>query len=121
MEDLVEEIVGEIRDEQDRPHQRVARDREGGWTLSGLLRPDEASDIVGVELPSGEQTETLGGLIIERLGRIPREGDVVIVQAPVIGPEDPVVLDVALTVSQMDGRRIDRVRVRFLESGVNEV
>lgn len=120
LEDLVEEIVGEIRDEQDRPHQRVARDREGGWTVSGLLRPDQASDIVGVELPHGEQTETLGGLIIERLGRIPREGDVVIVQAPVIGPEDPVILDVALTVSQMDGRRIDRVRVRFLESGVSE-
>lgn len=115
LEDLVEEIVGEIRDEQDRPHHRVARDRESGWMLSGLLRPDEASDIVGVEIPAGEQSETLGGLIIERLGRIPQEGDVVIVQAPVIGPDNPVELDVALTVSQMDGRRIDRVRVRFIE------
>ncbi|MDA2989174.1 MAG: hemolysin family protein [Actinomycetota bacterium] len=117
LEDLVEEIVGEIRDEQDRPHHRVARDREGGWTLSGLLRPDEASDIIGVELPSGEQNETLGGLIIERLGRLATEGDSVIVSAPVLGPEDPVHLDVVLTVNQMDGRRIDRVRVRFLDSG----
>ena len=116
LEDLVEEIVGEIRDEQDRPHHRVARDREGGWTLSGLLRPDEASDIIGVELPSGEQSETLGGLIIERLGRLANDGDSVIVSAPVVGPDEPVHLDVLLTVKQMDGRRIDRVRVRFLES-----
>ena len=116
LEDLVEEIVGEIRDEQDRPHHRVARDREGGWTLSGLLRPDEASDIIGVELPSGEQNETLGGLIIERLGRLANEGDSVIVSAPVVGPDEPVNLDVVLTVKQMDGRRIDRVRVRFLDT-----
>ena len=116
LEDLVEEIVGEIRDEQDRPHHRVARDREGGWTLSGLLRPDEASDIIGVELPSGEQNETLGGLIIERLGRLANEGDSVIVSAPVVGPDEPVHLDVVLTVNRMDGRRIDRVRVRFLDS-----
>ena len=116
LEDLVEEIVGEIRDEQDRPHNRVARDREGGWTLSGLLRPDEASDIIGVEVPSGEQSETLGGLIIERLGRLANDGDSVIVSAPVVGPDEPVHLDVVLTVKQMDGRRIDRVRVRFLES-----
>lgn len=120
LEDLVEEIVGEIQDEQDRPHHRVARDREGGWTISGLLRPDEASDIIGVELPQAEQSETLGGLIIERLGRLAREGDVVIVQAPVIGPDEPVVMDVALTVQRLDGHRIDRVRVRFLERVVGE-
>ena len=70
-----------------------------------------------MELPSGEQNETLGGLIIERLGRLATEGDSVIVSAPVLGPEDPVHLDVVLTVNQMDGRRIDRVRVRFLDSG----
>jgi CBS domain containing-hemolysin-like protein len=116
LEDLVEEIVGEIQDEQDRPERRIERDREGGWTLSGLLRPDEASEIMGVQLPSGEQSETLAGLIVERLGRIASEGDVVIVPAKVIGPEEPVELEVALAVSAMDGRRIDRVRARFVES-----
>jgi CBS domain containing-hemolysin-like protein len=116
LEDLVEEIVGEIQDEQDRPHNRIERDRDGGWTLSGLLRPDEASEILGVHLPRGNQTETLGGFMIEQLGRLANEGDVVIVSAPVIGPDEPVSLDVALTVSQMDGRRIDRVRARIIES-----
>lgn len=116
LEDLVEEIVGEIQDEQDRPQRRIERDREGGWTLSGLLRPDEASEILGVELPSGEQTETLGGLIVERLGRLAREGDGIIVPARVIGPDDPVEMEVALAVSKMDGHRIDRVRARFVES-----
>jgi CBS domain containing-hemolysin-like protein len=117
LEDLVEEIVGEIQDEQDRPERRVRRLSDGTWELSGLLRPDEASEVLGVALPEGEQSETLGGLIIEKLGRIPREGDTVIVRAPVVGPQEPVDLDVALTVHTMDERRIDQIRVRFVEVG----
>jgi CBS domain containing-hemolysin-like protein len=116
LEDLVEEIVGEIQDEQDRPLKRIERDRDGAWTLSGLLRPDEASEILGVRLPEGQQTETLGGFIVEMLGRLAQEGDVVIVKAPVMGPEDPIELEVALSVSKLDGRRIDRVRARFVDS-----
>lgn len=119
LEDLVEEIVGEIQDEQDRPERRMERDQQGGWTLSGLLRPDEASEILGVQLPTGEQSETLGGLIVERLGRIAGEGDVVIVSARVIGADEPVEREVALTVRAMEGRRIDRVRARFVESAEN--
>lgn len=115
LEDLVEEIVGEIQDEQDRPHHGVTRSSDGAWRLSGLLRPDEASEVLGVALPHGEQTETLGGLITERLGRIPRDGDTVIVTAPVIGPQEPIHLEVALTVHAMDERRVDQVRVRFVE------
>ena len=115
LEDLVEEIVGEIQDEQDRPNRGVTRASDGSWTWSGLLRPDEASEVLGVALPHGEQTETIGGLIMERLGRIPQEGDTVIVSAPVMGPEEPVHLDVALTVQAMDGRRVDQIRARFIE------
>lgn len=114
LEDLVEEIVGEIQDEQDRPDRGVSRDADGVWTLSGLLRPDEVSEILGVALPLGEQTETLAGLLTERLGRIPRAGDTVIVAAPVIGPAEPVVMDVALNVHTMDGRRVDQIRARFV-------
>ncbi len=114
LEDLVEEIVGEIQDEQDRPDHGASRDVDGVWILSGLLRPDEASEVLGVALPEGEQTETLAGLITERLGRIPRSGDTVIVSAPVIGPDEPVTLDVALNVHAMDGRRVDQIRARFV-------
>jgi CBS domain containing-hemolysin-like protein len=71
-------------------------------------------------LPRGSQTETLGGFIIEQLGRLADVGDVVIVRAPIIGPEEPVELDVALTVNRMDGRRIDRVRARFVDSIAGE-
>ncbi len=115
LEDLVEEIVGEIQDEQDRPRAGINRDADGVWTLSGLLRPDEASEVLGVALPQGEQTETLAGLITERLGRIPRAGDTVIVEAPVIGPEEPITMDVALNVASMEDRRVDQIRVRFIE------
>lgn len=115
LEDLVEEIVGEIQDEQDRPERRARRLSDGTWELSGLLRPDEASEVLGVALPEGRQTETLGGLIIEHLGHLPRAGDTIILRAPVVGPENPIDLDVALTVHTMDERRIDQVRVRFVE------
>lgn len=120
LEDLVEEIVGEIQDEQDRPSHRVRRSPDGSWLLSGLLRPDEASEILGVQIPEGAQTETLGGFVTERLGRIAREGDTIIVRVPVLGPDEPIDLDVALTVQDMDGRRIDRIRARFVSAAGEE-
>lgn len=116
LEDLVEEIVGEIQDEQDRPERRARRLDDGAWECSGLLRPDEVSEVIGVALPEGQLSETLGGLIIEHLGRLPDPGDTVILRAPVVGPQEPIELDVALTVHAMDERRIDQVRIRFVEA-----
>jgi len=117
LEDLAEEIVGEIQGEQDRPEHRARRLADGSWQFSGLLRPDEVSDVLGVALPEGRETETLGGLITEHLGRIPREGDSIVLTVPVIGPENPIDLDIALSVQAMDDRRVDLVRIRFVEVG----
>jgi CBS domain containing-hemolysin-like protein len=117
LEDLVEEIVGEILDEQDQPDPDYARDQDGAWLLSGLLRPDEVSEVVGVNLPEGEQTETLGGLIIESLGRLPREGDSIVVTCTTRDDDDETSqVELALTVSELDGRRIDVVRARMVHS-----
>ena len=117
LEDLVEEIVGEITDEQDRPTARHQRTAEGSWHLSGLLRPDEASRVVGMELPEARLSDTLGGLVTEHLGRLPEIGDTVTVPATEHPDPDglprPVVAE--LTVTRLDGRRVDRLRLRRVD------
>ena len=97
IEDLAEELVGEVGDEYGRPVPAVRR-VPGGWDVSGLLRPDEISAETGRRLPEGGY-DTVAGLVLRELGRIPAEGDRVVVAG------------VALTVTRMDGMRIDRLLV----------
>lgn len=97
LEDLVEELVGEVSDEHDRSRAGVVR--SGGDTLfPGMLRPDEAIDLVGVKIPEDGPYETVGGWIMSELGRIPIIGDEVTTDQGVF------------RVVRLDGRRIDRVR-----------
>lgn len=116
LEDLVEEIVGEIADEQDRPTGRHQQTAEGAWQLSGLLRPDEAARLTGLDLPEGRISDTLGGVIIEELGRLPRVGDRVTVTADDREHPDsdglPTRVPVDLIVTRLDGRRVDRLLLR---------
>jgi CBS domain containing-hemolysin-like protein len=77
LEDLVEEIVGDVRDEHDRPGPGPIRQLgQGGWLVSGLLRGDELVENTGFVLPEGDY-ETLAGLVLARLERIPDVGDYV--------------------------------------------
>lgn len=101
LEDLVEELVGDISDEYDRPGRHARRRRDGSWSVSGLLRVDEVTAVTDVPLPEDPQYETLAGLVVDRLGRMARVGDRVTITTN--GYE------VDLTVERMDGRRIDRV------------
>jgi CBS domain containing-hemolysin-like protein len=79
LEDLVEEIVGDVRDEHDRAEQSTVRPLgRNSWLVSGLLRDDEVADATGFQMPSGE-FETLAGLVLTRLGRIPEVGEEVTV------------------------------------------
>ncbi|MCQ4118474.1 hemolysin family protein [Rhodococcus tibetensis] len=105
MEDLIEEIVGDVRDEHDEPEIDVQRIGDG-WSCSGLLRIDEVSDTTGYTAPEGEY-ETLGGLVLTHLGRIPEDGDEVELPVPdtALHPDGRWIA----TVTHMDGRRIDRV------------
>ena len=61
LEDVVEEIVGDISDEHDRFGSRARKRRDGSWLLSGLLRPDEVEDLTGVLLPESEDYDTVAG------------------------------------------------------------
>jgi CBS domain containing-hemolysin-like protein len=106
LEDLIEEIVGEVRDEHDEPEDVVRRRADGSWLLSGLMRPDEIRRRAGIVLPEHEEYETLGGLVAMRLGRVPAAGDTLEVDAT---DAERAPRRVALTVLAMDGLRVDRV------------
>jgi CBS domain containing-hemolysin-like protein len=116
LEDVIEEIVGDIADEHDTHGARARLRRDGSWSISGLLRPDEVEDLTGVALPEGEEYDTVAGLVLRLLGRIPERGDSAEVTVP--GPADPDDPDTItertalLTVEHMDGLRVDRVALR---------
>jgi CBS domain containing-hemolysin-like protein len=98
-EDLVEEIVGDVRDEHDRLEISHVRPLdEQNWLISGLLRADEVADAVGLVLPEGDY-ETVAGLVLERLGRIPNVGDEIELDGW------------RLTVMRMERRRIAELRL----------
>lgn len=112
LEDLVEEIVGDIADEHDRLHAHSQHRRDGSWSLSGLLRPDEVLEETGLALPEGDDYETIAGLVLVELGRLAQRGDQVRVIARGDRPapdEPPREVPVTLTVDRVDGRRIDRL------------
>jgi putative hemolysin len=93
MEDILEELVGDIEDEYD-PQARPPSDSE----FDGLLHRDELADRSGIHLPAGPY-ETLAGFVQMRLGRVPQRGDAVR-----FGQH-------RFTVTEMDGMRVARVRV----------
>jgi CBS domain containing-hemolysin-like protein len=71
IEDVIEEIVGDIADEYDAGEPELTRRQQPGeWLLAGTLHPDEVSDACGFEIPEGDY-ETLAGFVLDRLGRIP--------------------------------------------------
>ena len=109
LEDLIEELVGEVRDEHDDEEDAATLDLEGRWVVPGLLRPDEASDLIGLVIPEDDDYETLGGLITVELGRFPRVGDLVTIEAP--SEEDGHPMLVHLEVLEIDEHRVDSVRI----------
>lgn len=73
IEDLIEEVVGEIYDEYDRDVRTARRRPDGGWDVTGRFPIHDLEDL-GVELPHGDYT-TVAGLLLEHLGQIPQRGD----------------------------------------------
>jgi CBS domain containing-hemolysin-like protein len=108
LEDLIEEIVGEVHDEHDRRETAARREADGSWLLSGLMRPDEIGHGVGIVLPEHEDYETLAGLVAAELNRMPTVGSTVELLAV---DTDRTPQQVTLTVVDMDGLRVDHVRL----------
>lgn len=106
LEDLVEELVGELADEHDRAKAGVTRGANSSVLFPGMIRPDELLEMA-IKVPADGAYETVAGFMMSQLGRIPANGDEV-------GIEDG-----TLRVERMDGRRVDRVR--FTPKGGSEV
>jgi putative hemolysin len=104
LEDIVEEIVGEIRDEYDQAEELVFQAiNDDEYLFQGRIDLDDFNDIMGTELPNSE-ADTLSGLIYSRIGRVPTAGDHVQIEG------------LQLTVEQVSGQRIRQVRARKITS-----
>ena len=118
LEDVVEEIVGDISDEHDRYGSRLRQRPDGSWIVSGLLRPDEVRDATGLQLPEDETYDTVAGLLVRQIGAIPQRGDQTAVPLPVVIPEDEDELPqqeyCLMRVERMDGLRVDRISLQHL-------
>ncbi|GAA2218782.1 hemolysin family protein [Promicromonospora sukumoe] len=111
LEDVVEELVGDVADEHDPRRAGASRAADGSWIVPGVLRPDELQEYTGIEVPEGAAYETLGGLVMAELGRMPVVGDEVTVGRTGL---HGTYARVTLRVEAMDGRRVERLRVRPL-------
>ena len=103
LEDLLEEIVGEIRDEYDEESEPITDEGEGVFAFSGKVDIDELADRLGVEI-AREGFETVGGYLLSRLGRVPAVGEQLDVD------------DLAIEVLEAERRRVNKVRVRKRET-----
>jgi CBS domain containing-hemolysin-like protein len=101
IEDILEEIVGEIVDEHDHEEPLVETLEEGGWRIDARLDVDDLNQLLGAELPV-EGWDTVGGLVFGTLGRVPLEDEVIELEG------------VQLTVERVQGRRVAKVRVVLL-------
>jgi len=100
IEDVIEQIVGEIDDEFDvEDDQNIRRDAEAQFTVRGVTRIEEFNQFFGTHLPEGQGVDTIAGLLLKQLGRLPRRGET----ASIDGFE--------FRVLRADRRRIDALRV----------
>ncbi|MEO7124542.1 MAG: hemolysin family protein [Nakamurella sp.] len=137
LEDVVEELIGDIADEHDDgaiPWQRLP---DGALRISGSLRPDEIAEFTGLLLPDPQDYDTVAGLIIELLGRVPTVGDTAQVTAtlradarlgaePGAAPIEPDtqsdiarMVDVRMTVTSMVGRRVESLEIRATDTSLS--
>jgi CBS domain containing-hemolysin-like protein len=105
LEDAIEELVGELSDEHDRPSLGIQRFGDGSILFSGMSRPDELAEF-GVQVSEDADYDTMSGFVMSELGRIPEVGDSLELE------------NGTLRVERMDGRRVDRVR--FISKPVSD-
>ncbi|SDF84051.1 hemolysin family protein [Klenkia brasiliensis] len=117
VEDLVEELVGDLSDEHDDDAgtEDVVDLGDGTWSVSGLLRPDEVAAATGLTVPADRHYESVGGLVLHHLGRIPEVGDRVEAER-VLPPEYADEAEghpggVWVEVTAVEGARVDRARL----------
>ncbi len=108
LEDIFEEIVGEIQDEYDQSEEApYVQADDGAYVFQGRVDLRDFNEVMGSQLPT-EDTETLGGFIYDQVGRVPNSGETLQVG------------DIHLTIEQVTGRRIRKVRARKMPEAAHE-
>lgn len=100
LEDAIEELVGEIRDETDREDTLISEINPGEWMILGKTEIDEVNDIIPIDIPDIKEYDTFSGYVLHHIGRIPREKEKI-----AIGDYD-------ITVEEKDGNRIRKYIVK---------
>ena len=109
LEDVVEELVGEIEDEYDPTEtSEQSEDSPGIWTVTATSRPDEIERTTGLQLPDGEY-DTVAGLVLDQLERVAQVGDEVTVDG------------VHIEVTEIDGYAIEEVRIQVDPTAIADV
>lgn len=98
LEDLIEELVGELGDEHDRAKVEITGGKDQSYSFPGMYRPDELFEKLAVKVPEDGSYETVAGYLMAQLGRVAAVGDEVQIESG------------TLRVERMDGRRVDRIR-----------
>ncbi|MDY0162713.1 hemolysin family protein [Desulfobotulus sp.] len=109
LEDVIEEIVGEISDESDKDEDLVKEVAAGEWVVLGKIAVEDANRVFPEALPESPDYDTLSGFLLHHIGRIPMENQTFVIASYVI------------TVLTMDGNRILRLRVKYAPPGLSEV
>ena len=110
MEDLIEEIVGNIYDEYDEKEDYIISNPDGSWTISGRAELKDVEKALDIELPERDEFNTLSGLILNETEEIPKEGD-----------QFEVVVDgLRIQVLKVVDRRIEETRVTLLPKDAQE-
>ena len=100
LEDALEEIVGEIRDETDIEEPHIVKLRNKEWIVLGKSDIDEVNETIGMDIPDSKEYDTFSGYILKTIGRIPKEKESI-----AIGPY-------TITVEEMDGNRIKEYSIK---------
>jgi CBS domain containing-hemolysin-like protein len=112
VEDILEEIVGDIMDEYDKEEPEIQNLSDGVFVVDAQMWVEDINERIGIDLPVDESYETIGGLVIDRLGHIP------------LHPGEKVEINdgkITLVVMQMHGRRIVKVKVVIHPSASKEI
>lgn len=105
LEDLIESIVGNIRDEYDEEEEEIRQIDETTFTVDGTIDIDEVDELVGVEIPEGDY-DTLAGFVISILGYLPGEDEKL--------PIETQYENLKFTILSMDERRVDKIKIEIL-------
>jgi CBS domain containing-hemolysin-like protein len=112
LEDIAEELVGPIRDEDDPPERAPARQEDGSWVVPARWRIDEVADSTGIALPEGPEYDTISGLVMRELGRVPEVGDRLEISLPADGDNGQLPPRALVEVLAVDRHVADSVRLQ---------